>query len=53
MINFDLRRLNARILFCNCDLSAWHATTIPVGICVTLTAESVVFTCCPPAPEDL
>ena len=28
-------------------------TTIPVGKCVIRTAESVVFTCCPPAPELL
>ncbi len=27
-------------------------TTIPVGWWVIRTAESVVFTCCPPAPED-
>ena len=27
------------------------ATTIPVGTCVMRTALSVVFTCCPPAPE--
>jgi hypothetical protein len=25
---------------------------MPEGIWVILTAESVVFTCCPPAPED-
>ena len=28
-------------------------TTIPLGICVTLTAESVVFTHWPPFPEAL
>ena len=26
---------------------------MPVGKCVILTAESVVFTDCPPGPEDL
>ena len=25
-------------------------TTVPVGICVILTAESVLLICCPPAP---
>jgi hypothetical protein len=28
------------------------ATTIPVGMWVTLTAESVVFTDCPPGPVE-
>ena len=28
-----------------------QTTTIPVGLCVMRTAESVVLTCCPPAPE--
>lgn len=31
----------------------WMATTSPVGRCVMRTAESVVFTCCPPAPPEL
>src|SRR5919112_1602244 len=31
--------------------SFWHWTTIPVGRCVILTAESVLLTCWPPAPE--
>ena len=39
-------------LFWCCDFSEL-VTTIPVGRCVILTAESVVFTCWPPAPEDL
>ena len=29
----------------------WMATTTPVGRCVMRTADSVVFTCCPPAPD--
>ena len=33
-----------------CERSFWHCTTIPVGRCVIRTAESVLFTCCPPAP---
>ena len=32
--------------------SFWQDTTIPVGRCVILTAESVVFTPCPPGPLD-
>ena len=38
-------------LFWCCDFSEL-VTTIPVGIWVIRTAESVVLTCCPPAPED-
>ena len=33
-----------------CDRSFWHCTTIPVGRWVIRTAESVLFTCWPPAP---
>ena len=29
------------------------ATTVLVGICVILTADDVLLTCCPPAPEAL
>ena len=35
------------------ERSFWHCTTIPVGRCVILTAESVLLTCWPPAPPDL
>ena len=38
-------------LFWVCERSFWHWTTIPVGTCVIRTAESVLFTCWPPAPE--
>ena len=38
-------------MFLSCDFSSWHEITIPVGICVSLTAESVVFTHCPPFPD--
>ncbi|MNN23514.1 hypothetical protein D3C81_1369160 [compost metagenome] len=34
-----------------CDRSSWHSTTMPVGRWVRRTAESVLFTCWPPAPE--
>ena len=37
-------------LFDICERSFWHWTTIPVGRCVIRTAESVLFTCWPPAP---
>ena len=37
-------------LFEVCERSFWHWTTIPVGMCVIRTAESVLFTCWPPAP---
>ena len=41
----------ARALFLCCERSSWHSTTVLVGRCVILMAESVLFTCCPPAPE--
>src|ERR1039458_2563649 len=34
----------------DCERSFWHCTTIPVGLCVIRTAESVLLTCWPPAP---
>ena len=30
----------------------WQETTMPVGLCVIRTAESVVLTLCPPGPEE-
>ena len=38
--------------FCNWERSFWQETTMPLGRCVIRTAESVVFTPCPPGPED-
>jgi hypothetical protein len=38
-------------LFEVCERSFWHCTTIPDGRCVMRTAESVLFTCWPPAPD--
>ena len=32
---------------------SWHCTTMPVGMCVRRTAESVLLMCCPPAPDAL
>mmetsp|Transcript_11654 Transcript_11654/g.30363 ORF Transcript_11654/g.30363 Transcript_11654/m.30363 type:complete len:307 (+) Transcript_11654:263-1183(+) len=37
--------------FCDCARSSWHWAVMPVGMCKMRTAESVVFTCCPPAPD--
>ena len=51
--NLDFNCFIALSLFWCCDLCDWHWTTSPVGICVSLTAESVLLTCCPPAPEAL
>ena len=39
-------------LFCSWDFSFWQDTTMPVGRWVIRTAESVVFTDCPPGPEE-
>src|SRR5690625_7056174 len=41
----------ARARFLCCERSSWHSTTSPVGRWVMRMAESVVLTCCPPAPE--
>ena len=46
----DLRIFNPFSLFLICDFSSCWLTTIPVGMGVILTAESVVFTLCPPGP---
>ena len=40
----------ARIRFWSWERSSWQVTTMPVGKCVSRTAESVVLTDCPPAP---
>ncbi|MNX33640.1 hypothetical protein D3C86_638690 [compost metagenome] len=32
--------------------SVWHSTTTPVGTWVIRIADSVLFTCWPPAPEE-
>ena len=45
-----MRRAFSR--FCSWDFSSWQETTTPVGVCVTRTAESVVFTDCPPGPVE-
>ena len=39
-------------LFCSCDFWSCCDTTSPVGMCVMRTAESVVFTLCPPGPLE-
>ena len=57
--SFSLSSILARsirkafVLFLSCDLSSWQVTIIPEGRWVILTAESVVFTLCPPGPDDL
>ena len=38
--------------FWSCDFSSCMDTTSPVGLWVMRTAESVVFTDCPPGPEE-
>jgi hypothetical protein len=38
-------------LLADCERSFWHCTTMPDGRCVIRTAESVLLTCWPPAPE--
>src|SRR5690606_1140365 len=42
----------ALALFLICDFSSWQVTTVLVGMCVKRTADIVVLTDCPPAPED-
>src|SRR5450759_2878738 len=48
--SLDLSMRMATALFCSCERSFWHCTTMLVGRCVMRTAELVLFTCCPPAP---
>ena len=42
----------ALALFFNCERSSAQATIKPVGRCRICTAESVVFTPCPPGPDE-
>lgn len=49
--SLDRNTLKALSLFLCWDFSSWQVTTIPVGTWVSLTAESVVLTDCPPHPE--
>ena len=44
------RMRSAVCLFAAWERSFWHWTTMPVGRCVSRTAESVLLTCWPPAP---
>ena len=50
--SFAARICIARALFWCWLRSFWHETTIPVGRWVRRTAESVLLTCWPPAPDD-
>jgi hypothetical protein len=43
---------NARALLARCDRSLWQRTLSPDGRWVRRTAESVVFTDCPPGPDE-
>ena len=42
----------ALALFCSWLFSFWQETTVPVGMWVSRTAESVVLTDWPPGPPD-
>src|SRR3982075_4132409 len=39
-------------LFLCCERPAWQTTATAVGMCVRLTADSVLLTCWPPAPPE-
>src|SRR5258708_35961093 len=39
-------------LFLCWDRPAWQTTAPPGGMCVNLTPDSVLLTCCPPAPPE-
>lgn len=47
------RREKALSLFCFWLLLSSALTDIPVGICLRMTAVSVLLRCCPPGPEPL
>lgn len=51
--NFSANNFLADFRFCARDRVAWHFTTIPVGRCLSCTAEEVLFIFCPPGPEPL
>ena len=51
VLDGDLDAFMAMSRFWCCDFSEL-VTTMPVGMWVIRTAESVVFTCCPPAPDE-
>ncbi len=46
------RMRNALSLFCSWLFSFWQLTTMPLGMCVRRTAESVVLTDWPPGPDE-
>src|SRR6266511_3745261 len=48
----ERRTRNAFCRFCSWLFSSCIETTSPVGMCVMRTAESVVFTLCPPGPVE-
>lgn len=50
-IFFSLRIAISRFLIC--ERSSWHSTCTPVGMWVSRTALSVLFTCWPPAPLEV
>lgn len=43
---FSARCSRASLRFCSRERVSWHLTTMPVGICLSWTAELVLF-CCP------
>jgi hypothetical protein len=47
--DFSMAIASARLRCC--ERSFWHCTTMPVGMCVIRTAESVLLMCWPPAPR--
>jgi hypothetical protein len=47
-----LEHARAVAMFLCCERSSWQATTMPVGMWVRRTAESVLLTCWPPAPPE-
>ncbi|PRG12563.1 hypothetical protein C6Q21_06985 [Burkholderia multivorans] len=47
--DFSIAIASARLRCC--ERSFWHCTTMPVGMCVIRTAESVLLMCWPPAPD--
>jgi len=50
-LNARREHASAFSLFLCCERESWHSTTIRWEECVIRTAESVLLTCWPPAPE--
>ena len=52
LVQLRLQHLHRAVAVRVLERSVWQATTMPVGTCVMRTADSVLLTCWPPAPDE-